>query len=242
MTLFQHLDTIQDPRYKRGIRHPLPALLKAILLGFLVGQTTIENIAFYIETHWQAAAPLLGFTHAHPPIAETYRNTLKRLPPDALSQLFTQWVQSLVSDQPIVASIDGKAVRGCRTGENPRDVFMALNVFAQESQLALAQWRIEKKEAEPTVFLAHLQELVEQFPSIELFMGDAFFSGRHLYEAIRGLNRHYLIRIKGNQPQLNKRLRLWFNSLEARHPDISEVTAEKGGPVRDVYGLSTKKS
>ncbi|MFM5962716.1 MAG: transposase family protein, partial [Dolichospermum sp.] len=47
MTLFQHLDTIQDPRYKRGIRHPLPALLKAILLGFLVGQTTIENIAFY---------------------------------------------------------------------------------------------------------------------------------------------------------------------------------------------------
>ncbi|MFM7389800.1 MAG: transposase family protein [Vampirovibrionales bacterium] len=69
MTLFQHLDTIQDPRYKRGIRHPLPALLKAILLGFLVEQTTIENIAFYIETHWQEAAPLLGFTHVHPPDA-----------------------------------------------------------------------------------------------------------------------------------------------------------------------------
>ncbi|MFM7389573.1 MAG: transposase family protein [Vampirovibrionales bacterium] len=50
MTLFQHLDTIQDPRCKRGIRHPLPVLLKAILLGFLVGQTTIENIGrFKIE-------------------------------------------------------------------------------------------------------------------------------------------------------------------------------------------------
>lgn len=236
MTLFHHLDHIEDPRYKRGIRHPLSALLKAVLLGFLTGHTNIEQIACYITIHWQEASPLLGFTHPHPPIAETYRNTLKRVSPDALSQVFTQWVQSLLSDEPIVASVDGKAVRGCRTGKHPRDVFMALNVFAQESQLALAQWRINQKEAEPTVFLAHLQELVEQFPTIELFMGDAFFSGRHLCEAIRGLKRHYIVRVKGNQPALAEALRTWFETIEKRPPDACEVGAEKGGLARGDYG------
>jgi hypothetical protein len=107
---------------------------------------------------------------------------------------------------------------------------MMLNVFAHDVQLALAQWRVGEKEGEPTVLNDHLQELLKRYPGIRLLVGDAYFSGRNLCEAITDLNRHYLVRIKGNQGDVEEALETWFQeAVRKKQPPAATSRVEKRG-------------
>jgi hypothetical protein len=210
MKLFEYIEAIEDPRKPKGVRHPVHAILKAVIIGLLAGHTKVEQIAWYIKTVWEEVAEPLGFTHWHAPDDDTYRNVLKIIPAESLSTAFSKWTSDLLRGQILDAAVDGKACRGFQQGDDPRNVFMMLNVFAHDIQLVLGQWKINEKEGEPTVFAEHLQELLQRYPGIRLFTGDAYFSGRNLCQAITELNRHYLVRIKGNQPAVEEALESWF--------------------------------
>jgi len=94
----------------------------------------------------------------------------------------------------------------------------------------LAQWRVKGKEGEPTVLNEHLQELLKRYPGIRLLIEDAYFSGRTLCQAITDLNRHYLVRIKGNQPDVEEELETWFQDMLSKKqpPDVTSRIEKKG--------------
>lgn len=230
MGMLERIDEIVDPRKPKGVRHPVGSILKAVILGLLAGYTKIERIAYYIQTVWEQVAEPLGFTHWHAPDSDTYRRVLRQLPAQKLSQVFEDWVAEILADQTLDVSVDGKACRGFQRGEDPRNVFMMLNVFAHDVQVTLAQWRIEAKEGEPTVLAEHLEELLHRYPGIRLLVGDACFSGRNLCQAITDLNRHYLVRIKGNQGDVEEALETWFQEiLKKRHAPDAIARLEKRG-------------
>lgn len=230
MGLLECIEGIADPRLPKGVRHPVSAIVKSTILGLLAGYTKIERIAHYIAAVWDEVSEPLGFTHWHPPDPGTYRIVLSRIPVETLGSAFQNWLAEILADQSLDVSVDGKACRGLRQGEDSRDVFMMLNVFAHDVQLALAQWRVKEKEGEPTVLSEHLQELLKRYPGIRLMVGDAYFSGRTLCQAITDLNRHYLVRIKGNQPDVEEALETWFQDILSKKqpPDVTSRIEKKG--------------
>jgi hypothetical protein len=228
--LLECIEEIVDPRLPTGVRHPVSAIVKAAILGLLAGYTRVEQIAHYIAGVWDDVSEPLGFTHWHPPDPGTYRLVLSKIPVEALGNAFQDWIAEILSGQSLDVSVDGKACRGLQQGEDPRDVFMMLNVFAHDVQLTLAQWRVGEKEGEPTVLSDHLPELLKRYPGIRLLVGDAYFSGRNLCEAITDLNRHYLVRIKGNHEDLEEALETWFQeTLAQKHPPAATSRVEKRG-------------
>ena len=53
MNLLEHVETMTDPRKRRGVRHPICPILKAVLLAVIAGMTCIEHIAGYVKEHWE---------------------------------------------------------------------------------------------------------------------------------------------------------------------------------------------
>jgi hypothetical protein len=228
--LLECIEEIVDPRLPKGVRHPVSAIVKATILSLLAGYTRVEQIAHFMASVWDEVADPLGFWHWHPPDPGTYRLVLSKIPVETLGEAFQKWIAEILSGESLDVSVDGKACRGLRQGGDPRDVFMMLNVFAHDVQLALAQWRVGEKEGEPTVLSERLQELLKRYPGIRLLVGDAYFSGRTLCQAITDLNRHYLVRIKGNQGDVEEALETWFQeALAKKRPPDAVARLEKKG-------------
>jgi hypothetical protein len=223
MQLLESVEQIPDPRNPKGVRHGITPLLKATLIGLLAGMTCIEHIAQYIQEQWEQLADFLGFTHYHPPHAETYRFVLNRIDCQTLSHAFEKWISEWLKDRTFDIAVDGKACCGIQTGEDPRDVLMVLNGFVHDLQVVISQWRIPDKKGEPTVLKEQLAELVEKYPGIRLLTGDAYFSGRNLCEAITQLHKDYLVRIKGNQKDIEEALSFWFDQHLKPKPNKAPV-------------------
>jgi len=238
MSLFENLERhIKEPRDLRGIRHPVSAIVKAVFIALLAGKVNIEQIAGYIAVAWDEVGETLGFTHWHPPDTDTYRRVLSLLDADCLNLAFQGWLSELLAGKTFDVSVDGKACRGLQQGDNPCNRFMMLNVLAHDIQAAIAQWRLEEKKGEPTVFAEHLEELVRKYPGIRLFIGDAYFSGRNLCEAIRNLKKHYVVRIKGNQPEVEAAMRVWFEDRMkgSRRPEAAARPEKKRSDLQQAF-------
>lgn len=208
MHLFECLQSIPDPRKKRGVRHPFQAVLKFVLLGFTCRLVAIEHMVSFFKPIWSQLNGALGFNRPQPPDPTTIRRMLNGLRPEQLQEAFEQWVSELVGNQVFIASVDGKAMRNVK-GENGLALIL-VNVFAHDLKLALAEYAIKAKEGEPTVLREALAQLFKQYPGLKILVGDAAFSGRELNEAIISLGRDYIAQIKENQPKMKKLLEEWF--------------------------------
>jgi len=61
MQLFECLQSIPDPRKKRGIRHPFQPVLKFVLLGFTCRLVVIEHMVSFFKPIWSHLKGSLGF-------------------------------------------------------------------------------------------------------------------------------------------------------------------------------------
>jgi hypothetical protein len=143
---------------------------------------------------------------------------LRRIDSRLLGQAFEDWMSHCLQGQVLTASVDGKACRGV-PGDRPTQPLSLLNVFAHDVQVVLAQWPLENKQGEATVLKARLSELRAKYPGLLLLTADAAFSGRSLAQALVDLHMNYLVRVKGNQPDVEEALAFWFERQLQRRPD-----------------------
>ena len=222
MQLFECLQSIPDPRKKRGVRHPFQPVLKFVLLGFTCRLVAIEHMVSFFKPIWGQLRGPLGFNRPEPPDPTTIRRMLNGLKPEQLQEAFEQWVSELIKNKTFMASVDGKAMRNVK-GENGL-ALMLVNVFAHDLKLALAEYAIKAKEGEPTVLKEALARLFTQYPGLKILVGDAAFAGRALNETIISLGRDYITQIKENQPKMKKLLEEWFqDKIPREEPAAVEV-------------------
>ncbi len=231
MQLFECLQSIPDPRKKRGIRHPFHPVLKLVLLGFTCRLVAIEHMVSFFKPIWGQIKGPLGFTRSSPPDPTTIRRVLNGLKPEQLQTAFEQWISELVGNKTFMASVDGKAMRNVK-GENGL-ALMLVNVFAHDLKLALAEYAIKTKEGESTVLKEALTQLFGQYPGLKILVGDAAFSGRELNETIISLGRDYIAQIKENQPKMKRLLEEWFQG-KALQKVPAAVEVKKKVPRRTV--------
>lgn len=224
---------VTDPRKKRGVRFPFIPMLLLTLVGLLARQTTLQAIIDHATLHWTLLGPALGFTLAFgAPHATTLSRLLAKANPEELQAAFGAWVVQLVGDLE-VAAVDGKYPHQSR--DETGQPFGLLNVFAHELKACLWQWVVSEKTAEPSVLKAHLDELFARYPLLRILTGDALFAQRGLCEALVEARRGYLLRVKGNQPELQAALKVTFDEISQRPPEAQ--TVDKAGSKIEVRRL-----
>ena len=224
-SLFQCLEQVPDPRRARGVRHPFQAILRLTLLGLVCGQTTMAHIALFAKMHWPELKEPLGFLRDHPPHATTISRTLAGVPCEQLQGALTGWVASVVADQELDASVDGKWAKQSEDAQgNP---LVMVNVLAHDLKLCLAQWPASEKRYEPGVLREKLGRLFEDYPGLRLLTMDALYAERDLCQAIVDHGRDYLVRVKGNQPTVLAALTDGFAPEELGEPQAETLEKKR---------------
>ena len=225
---------IPDPRDPRGVRHPSRAILTLVFLGLLARIREMTVLVRWAEVHWDQLCQPLGFDRQQPPHATTLSRTLARCSLGDFSRAFARWVRQVaLTDQPIVAAVDGKtSCQGLDAAGRPVQI---LAVFIQQLKLVIGQWSVRgEKTNEPGVLKRHVEELVRDFPMLRLMTGDAIYAQRPLAEVLVQCGCDYLLQVRDNQPDMLDALKQCLGQAHERPP--AAETSEKRGGTRIVAG------
>ena len=127
-----------------------------------------------------------------------------------------------------MVAVDGKTAR-CELDDDG-DPLRMLNVFVHDLQAVVGQWSTgAEKTNEPTLPRRHLAELLDAYPMLRLFTGDAIFAQRPLAELIRG--RGYLPQVKAHQGETLDALQNCFAQARQRRVRPIQGGSRRSPPV-----------
>jgi hypothetical protein len=225
--LLDVLQQIPDPRGREGLRHPMTAMLAAVICAALCGHQGLRQTVRWLRTHGVEMWHLLGFRRK-PPVRQTFANLLKLVDAELLEQVLLNLVSQLecrpseIADRPAAAKKflacsdlsavpveaevwDGKTLRGTRDGDR-----RAEQVLVRMQALLgtiIASVRIPSDTNESKTALEMVRSLVLKG---KLIIGDAAYCHRDICESILDSGGDYLVTVKGNQPQLLRDLEQAF--------------------------------
>ncbi len=238
-TLCDAFAQIDDPRKPRGVRHPYTSLLALTFLGLLCRQTDLASIQRWAKDHWGTLKDALGFTRKKPPHATTISRALAQCSLEQFRDVFARWLTSRPQTAAaITAAVDGKTSKQGHDAQG--DPIHMLNVFAHDLDLCLAQFPVtDGKPTEPQALKHALGELLDHYPLLRLFTGDALLCQRPLAQVLLKAGRDFLFAVKDNQPDLLEAMKTSFRDAAEETPDATSVekkgsrfTPESSGFVR----------
>ncbi len=198
LSLLEELAQVPDPRNRRGIRHPLPAILGLTVLAMLTGCKSYTAIAQFGRDKGAPLAFALGFRRGKTPTKSRLSTLFRRLDVTAFEAALSRWVVSRLGTlDGLHLCIDGKTARGSKDGDVPGHHLVA--VYAPAAQAVLAQLRVDAKTNEHKAAL----ELLGIVPVKGCIVsGDAAFCQRDFCEKVIDKGGDYILIAKDNQPGL----------------------------------------
>jgi DDE_Tnp_1-associated/Transposase DDE domain len=202
------LTQLPDPRGRQGRRHPLAAMLAAIVCGLLTGARGYKAIAQWTRAQNPTVWQWLGFRRK-PPCANSFRNLLLVLPSETLEGVLRAWMEALLK-QPLPhelrgTSLDGKTL--CNTlAAHERNVHL-LSLLDQSLGGVLSQQAVAPETNEAKAALKLLKTVVLEG---RLISGDAMFCQREICQQIVDSGGDYLFVVKDNQPELKAAIEAEF--------------------------------
>ena len=137
---------VPDPRWKKGRRHALPAILGLATAAMLSGARSLYAIAQWGRLQEPSVIKALGFTRGKTPCVATLHLLFKDLDIAYFEQALQNWAQRNLGDRGKVIAIDGadrsavlrpKGLRGIHGEEIPGVRLVA--AYADEVGLVLTQ-------------------------------------------------------------------------------------------------------
>jgi hypothetical protein len=225
---------VQDPRKRRGVRHPLQSILTLVFLGLLARIREMKVLQRWAEAHWDQLREPLGFDRDAPPDATTFSRTLAKCDLSSFSKAFLAWIeQVLPPDEPFVAAVDAKT--SCQGLDTDGDPVQLVTVLVHNLKVVLGQWSVRgEKTNESGVLKNHLAQLKQDFPLLKLITGDAIYANRPLAEVLQDEDCDYLLQIKGNQPDIQEALKVCLGDAHETKP--AAQTVEKKGTLLNAAG------
>ncbi|MGQ9855054.1 MAG: ISAs1 family transposase [Candidatus Oleimicrobiaceae bacterium] len=216
-TFLAYLKRIPDPRQDKGKQYEWSYLLAIIAAGLVSGYKTGRAIAHWARLHAQEILSLLGPARAKIPSPATFYRALSEIDPSALEHQIAAYTQALAQEDPASGGVtgpggevwygqalDGKEIRGSRAHGCP---LFLLSLVRHESAIVLGQARVAEKSNEITAAPALLAGR-----NLEgtVTTADALLTQRALAQQILDQKGHYLMVVKGNQPELLAHIDLLF--------------------------------
>lgn len=231
---------LTDPRDRRGIRHPFPGLLAVISLGLLSRHPDFASIARWAKRHWPVLKEAFGLTRRYAPHATTYTRAAEAFSVGEFRRALAGWLARVMTVGPVAAAVDGKTSKQATDPDG--DPIHALNVFAHEAKVCLADWPVgDGKDTEPEVLKAHLDDLFAAWPSLRVLTGDALFCQRPLARAIVEAGRDYVLAVKDNQPDLHETIRTTFADATPASADATTYEKNAGRSRRGGSGATRRR-
>ncbi len=197
--LLSLLATVGDPRARRGVRHPLPAILAVGLAAVLAGARSFVAIGEWVACQSTHTLTQLGVS-GQGPDESTIRRTFSRLEADVLDRILGahMWTKTRVVGGRRVIAIDGKTVRGARTKTTTAPHLVA--AFDHHAGAVLGQVAIAAKSNE----IPAVRDLLSLFDLRGVVITvDAMHTQSDTATAITTAGGDYVFTVKGNQPTLH---------------------------------------
>src|SRR5947209_2087018 len=227
--LLMLLAQMADPRKRRGIRHTASSIVAVALAATLAGARSFSTIA-----EWAADAPFEALTrlgvHRRPPSEATIRRLLSRLPADTFDALVGAWMwlrTSTIGGRRVIA-FDGKTLRGARDAAG--NLTHLLAGLCQRTGVVVGQVSVGAKTNEIPM-LAGLLKVLDITDAV--VTADAMHCQRDTAQTIRERGGHYILTVKGNQPNLRQRVK----SLPWKEIPSLAVSREHGHGRQDTRTL-----
>jgi hypothetical protein len=208
--LLEYLQQIPDPRGREGLRHPLSAMLAAVVCATFCGFRGFRQTVQWLQLHGVTMWHLLGFRRK-PPCRQTFANVLAELDADVLEQILLAFVDQLELPDGASSSFslakpaeefdvevwDGKTLRGSRNGDRRAEQVLV----RMQSALGkvLSSTTIPSDTNETATALELVRGLVLKG---KLIVADAAYCQREWCQAVIDSGGDYLVTVKGNQPNL----------------------------------------
>ena len=214
--LIEVLGEIPEVRKAQGLRHPLAAILALACAAMLCGYRSYSAMAEWGRTYDASLMTALGFTHQPTPCAATFSNVFRRLDRAEVEQRLGAWAESVLEAtaaadgaQPRLEAValDGKTLRGSRKQGAP--AAHLLSAVSHRLGLTLGQMAVADKTNEIPVAPLLLAELVLRG---RVFTMDALLTQRTVAQTIIEGGGDSVMVVKGNQPQLEADLALFFGT------------------------------
>lgn len=212
--LIEHLERVSDPRIERTKRHKLIDILVIAVCATICGAeawTEMEEFGEAKESWFRRFLELPNGIPSH----DTFRRVFMLLKPSEFQRSFLSWVKELaaVVTAELVA-IDGKQLRGSRSGQDKRDGKEGLRMvsaWASEQRLVLGQVKTHEKSNEITAIptLLRMLEIAGCIVTI-----DAMGCQKEIAAQIKSQEADYMLSLKGNQGTLHKDVADYFQWAE----------------------------
>lgn len=214
-SLYARLAEMTDKRKRRGIRYPLVAILVMMVMAKLCGEDSPSGIAEWVKHRSEQFVDILKLKRKRMPHHSTYRRIEEDVVnPEELEKVVSQ----VLSDRKyygkqVLLSMDGKVLRGT-LDEQQKGTYL-LSAYLPNEGVVLMEIALEGKGSEipGAVQLLKMVDLREK-----VVMGDALHTQRAVSIQIVEAGGDYIWFAKGNQPQLEEDIRLWFEPEPAPLP------------------------
>jgi len=199
------LAQVPDPRDPRGVRYGLAGLLAVTVCAVLAGARSFAAVGQWAGDLSPGRLGRLGLDRA--PVESTLRKLFTRLDGAALDAVLAvlAWTKTALVDGRRVIAIDGKTVRGARTGDKAAPHLVA--ALDHRTGVVLGQVQVEAKSNE----IPALRDLLAGFDPADLqgcvITADAMHTQTDTATTVLAAGAHYVFTVKANQPGLLARLK-----------------------------------
>lgn len=223
MNLFERFEVLEDPRDPRGKRYKLIDILIMTIYGLLFGLKDFVNIADYMklnEDYFTNLLKLENGTPSHDCLSDLYA----KIDPKKFMEIFIKWTEEiLMTKTGKKISIDGKAVKSATDKINNGNIPYIVSAFIGEIGLSIGQVKVDDKSNEITAIPELLDLINIEGATITI---DAIGTQFEIAKKIVSKGGHYVLKVKGNQPELFRQIKSQFNSYNNLYGN-SEVIYKK---------------
>ena len=212
ITISSFIDDMPDPRLDRSKLHSLSDIILLTLIGVLSGADNWVHIELFGKANEEWLRQFLQLEHGVPS-HDTLGRVFRLIDPLELGERLARWLDAMrgeVVDGHI--AIDGKTLR--RTFDKAEGIapLHVVNAWATESRLCIGTVGLDDGENEIVAIprLLGLIDLKGQTVTV-----DAIGCQRELAKAIVDGCGNYVLRVKGNQPNLVTEMTDFFTDAEA---------------------------
>lgn len=198
--LIDLLRMLDDPRHRRGVRHPLVTVVAIAVCAALSGARGFQAVAEWGKDLSRDALQRLGSKRWTAPSEPTIRRVLSKLDAETWDAHIGQWLLQHLDLKGQAVSVDGKTLR--RAHDQGQPAPHLLSALLHQEGVVVAQRAVGDKTNE----IPELPRLLESLPLAgAVVTADALHTqsdtARYVVEAKKA---DYLFTVKDNQPTLKQ--------------------------------------
>lgn len=220
-SLYAKFSELNDRRKPKGIRYELGTLLVLMRLAKICGEDNPSGMADWAKHRTELLCEALKRERKSMPHHSTYRRISEEvICVEELEQMLSGWwSEKRFFGKQVLLAMDGKVLRGTLNGEQ-KGVYLFAAYLPSEGIVLMEMEVVGKGSEIPTApKLLRSIDLREK-----VVLGDALHTQREVSIQIVESGGDYIWLAKGNQPQLEEDIRLWFE------PDPTPVAGQNYVP------------